>query len=179
MYPIPKSPIPAADRLRSLPGYRTEVLPAWIDPNQHMGVAYYHVIMNEAGWHAAGYWDFGLDYRLRTQQTTFILEMHARYLRELNLGDSILATVRMLGLDDKRMHLWYEIFNEREGYLAATGEGLIISVDANTRRVVPFAPELHRRLTAACEAHRALPEAPTGPFLIRIGANGLERATLD
>ncbi len=162
----------------SLPRYHTAVKPEWIDLNQHMGVAYYHVIMNEAAWQVVEQWDFGEDYRTRTRQTSFILEMHARYLRELNLGDPIAATVRVLGLDDKRMHLWYEIFNERENYLAATGEAMIISVDAESRRVIPFAPDLHGRLTAVHEAHRALPPV-SGPCMIRLGPEGLKRAVLD
>ncbi len=168
------------DRLLTLPRYCTDVRPEWIDLNRHMGVAYYHVIMNAAAWHASEYWDFGVDYRTRTGQSSFILEMHARYLRELKLGDPVDTTVRILGLDGKRMHLWYEISNARDHYVAATGEALIISIDTATRRVIPFAPELHWRLSAARDAHRAIGTAPgaLGPFMLRLDHNGFERATL-
>lgn len=168
----------AADRLLTLPHYRTEVKPDWIDLNQHMGVAYYHVIMNAAAWHASEYWDFGVDYRTRTSQSSFILEMHARYLRELKLGDPVDTTVRILGLDDKRMHLWYEISNARDNYVAATGEALIISTDTRTRRVTPFAPNLHQRLSSARAAHQTL-GAASGPFMLRLDQTGFKRATLD
>ena len=165
------------DLLRALPRYRTEVKAEWIDSNQHMAVPYYHVIMNEAAWHTAEHWDFGVDYRIRTQKTSFILEMHLHYLRELMLGDPVIATVRIAGLDDKRMHLYYEIYNERGNYLAATGEGLGISVDMATRRVVPFEPALRQRLQTAFEAHRRIEPAPQTSVL-RIGSAGLERAVL-
>ena len=175
----PISATPSADELLlALPHYRTEVRPDWIDLNQHMGVSYYHLIMNAAAWHASEYWDFGVDYRTRTSQSSFILEMHARYLRELKLGDPVDTTVRILGLDDKRMHLWYEISNARDNYLAATGEALIISTDTRTRRVTPFAPDLHQRLSKAHAAHQALGAAP-GPFMLRLDANGFKRASLD
>ena len=163
--------------LDALPGYRTEVKAEWIDTNQHMAVPYYHVVMNEAAWYASECWDFGVAYRVRTQKTSFILEMHLRYLRELALGDPLIATVRIAGLDDKRMHIYYEIWNDRESYLAATGEALGISIDMRTRRVTPFEPELHRRLTVAYEAHRLIQPYPQTSML-RLGPAGLERATL-
>ena len=168
---------PDTDLLRSLPSYRTEVKAEWIDSNQHMAVPYYHVIMNEAAWHAAECWDFGVDYRMRTQRTSFIVEMHLYYHRELMLGDPVSATVRIVGIDDKRMHMYYEVWNERDNYLAATGEGLGISVDMTTRRVMPFEAELQQRLNNAFEAHRRIDPQPQTSVL-RIGPAGLVRATL-
>ena len=161
-----------------LPRYRTVVAPEWIDPNNHLAVPYYHVIMNDAAWHASESWDYGVDYRTRTGQTTFVVEMHLRYLRELKLGDPVAATVRILGLDDKRLHVGYEVFHDGEGYLAATGEGLNICVDSSTRRTTPFEPALHQRLTKILAKHCTLPPLP-GPSLLRIGPAGFERATLD
>ena len=159
------------------PFYCTEVKPEWADFNRHMGVAHYHTIMNEAAWHVVEGWDFGVDYRTRSGRTSFILEMHARYLRELHVGDPIRCTVRILGIDAKRMHLWYEIFNSREDYLAATGEALIVSVVAGTRRVAPFEAELRARLEAVHRAHAAAAPPPE-PRLLRLGPAGLERARL-
>ena len=161
-----------------LPRYRTVVAPEWIDPNNHLAVPYYHVIMNDAAWHASESWDYGVDYRTRTGQTTFVVEMHLRYLRELKLGDPVAATVRILGLDDKRLHVGYEVFHDGEGYLAAMGEGLAICVDTRTRRTAPFESTLRERLTKIFDTHRTLPPLPE-PSLLRISPAGFERAALD
>ena len=103
--------------------------------------------------------------------------MHLYYHRELMLGDPVSATVRIVGIDDKRMHMYYEVWNERDNYLAATGEGLGISVDMTTRRVMPFEAELQQRLNNAFEAHRRIDPQPQTSVL-RIGPAGLVRATL-
>ena len=165
------------ERMCTLTPYRTAIKPEWIDSNQHVAVPYYHVIMNDAAWYASESWDYGVHYRERTQKSSFILEMHLRYLRELKLGDTVLAFVRINGLDEKRMLIYYEIFHEGEGYLAATGEALGISVDMQTRRVVPFDTELHQRLSLVFDAHRQITPAPQTSIL-RLGPNGLERAAL-
>jgi acyl-CoA thioester hydrolase len=166
-----------ADPQRTLPYYHTTVKAEWIDSNNHMAVPYYHVIMNDAAWHAAESWDYGVGYHTRTQRTSFILEMHLNYLRELMLGDPVVATVRIAGLDEKRMVLYYEVYNERDNYLAATGEALGISVDMATRRVIPFEAALHQRLKAAHDVHRAM-EPPPQTSILRIGPAGLEKAVL-
>ena len=165
------------DRTSVLPVYRTTIKAEWIDSNDHMAVPYYHVIMNDAAWHASESWGYGVEYRTQCGQTSFVLEMHLRYLRELKVGDPVSATVRIAGMDDKRMVFYYEVHNERDDYLAATGEALVISVGMATRRVVPFDAELHQRLSSIHEWHRTI-EPPPQTGILKIGAAGLERAAL-
>jgi acyl-CoA thioester hydrolase len=134
------------------------VPPAWIDYNGHMNVAYYVMIVDHAteAFHAA----VGIDeaYR-RAGASTFAVEQHVNYLREVHAGATIACATRLVGLDDKRLMLFHELFNEGEGYLAATSEVLALHVDLGARRASPFPPAVRARLAEVLAAHAAVPLA--------------------
>jgi acyl-CoA thioester hydrolase len=138
---------------RSLTGtvvHRGEVLPEWIDINDHMNVAYYVLAFDlavDALWHSFGITD---DYITNDGGSTFAVESHVRYLRELRLGDPYVVTVQLLGFDEKRIHQFQRLYHGTEHYLAATAEWLNLHVSLDTRRVSPWpGPILDRIRTVA------------------------------
>src|SRR5690606_19581847 len=60
--------------------------------------------------------------RHRSGVTTFTLESHVCYLRELHEGAPLRFTTRLLGFDEKRIHYFHEMLHAEEGWLAATNE---------------------------------------------------------
>ena len=134
------------------------VLPDWIDYNGHMNVAYYVMVFDRAteAFHAS----VGIDdsYR-RAGHSTFAVEHHIAYLRELHAGARIACATRLTGLDDKRLTLFQELTDEGSGTLAATCEMLALHIDFVARKAVPFPAELHARLDKVLAAHRAVPFA--------------------
>ena len=86
--------------------YRDRVREEWIDYNGHMNVGYYVVVFD----YATDAWlDFiGLTsaYRERNQITTFTLEEHTLFLRELRAGAPLRFTTRLIGHDAKRIPLF-------------------------------------------------------------------------
>lgn len=101
--------------------------------------------------------DITPQYLEREKSSTFTLEMHINYLRELRLGDPIRLTCQLLNVDSKRVHYFLRMFHSGEGYLAATSEQMMIHVDLESRRSSPFLPAISETLSRMMTAHRPLP----------------------
>ena len=67
--------------------------------------------------------------------STFAVECHVTYQRELNEADPYEVTSQLLAYDEKRIHQFQRLYHSREGYLAATAEWMNLHVDLETRRV--------------------------------------------
>jgi acyl-CoA thioester hydrolase len=127
----------------------------WIDYNGHMNMAYYAVLFDEAGDEIYPYIGFGPDYQ-KTGFTTYTAEFHICYLRELHLDDPVTVTLQLIDYDEKRFHTYQEIWH-RDGWCAATGEGLVLHVDQSGPKVAAMPAEILARLATFHEAHKGLP----------------------
>jgi len=133
------------------------VRPEWIDYNGHMNVGYYHVAFDLAAEDFFQYLGFTPDYRRQHDATTFALESHLNFLREVKEGDPLRFEARLLDHDAKRIHYYQEMFHATEGYLAASCETLGAHVDQKARRTAPMPGAILERLAAAKAAHAVLP----------------------
>jgi len=133
------------------------VRPDWIDYNGHMNVGYYHVAFDIAAEEFFQYLGFTPEFRERHQGTTFALESHLNFLREVKEGDALRFEARLLDHDAKRVHFYQEMFHAREGYLAASCESLSSFVSQVTRRTAPRPAEPLGMLARVKAAHATLP----------------------
>ncbi len=137
--------------------YRDVVRPEWIDENQHMNMGYYVVVFD----FATDAWldHIGLDagHKMENQVTTFTLESHVTYLRELREGDPLRFTTQLLGFDAKRIHYVHRMYHAEAGFLAATNELMSLHLSQATRRSAPMAEHVQARLALIERAHRELP----------------------
>lgn len=135
------------------------VEPTWIDYNGHMNLAYYHVLFDRCCDEFVPLIGCGPAYREDTNHTIFAAEARVRYRRELNLGDSCKAQLRVLNFDSKRVHLALELFH-RDGWLSATSELLWLHVDQSQPKVVAFPKDVLTKLETFRAAHAGagLPE---------------------
>jgi acyl-CoA thioester hydrolase len=141
-------------------GYRDLVRAEWIDYNQHMNMGYYLVVFDFA---TDAFLDWvGLDEaHSRAQRvTTFCLEAHVTYHREVRAGDPLRFTTVLLAHDDKRIHYFHEMYHATEGYLAATNELMSLHVSLETRRAASMAPAVVQRLARIQPVHDRLPRPP-------------------
>src|SRR5947199_10770 len=101
----------------------------------------------------------GLDgaHRASRAITTFCLEAHVTYHREVRAGDPLRFTTQLLGHDAKRLHYIHAMYHAAEGWLAATNELMSLHVALETRRGATMAPEILARLRDIQAAHGALP----------------------
>jgi len=140
--------------------YRDRVRPEWIDHNGHMNMGYYLVVFDYAT-DAFLAW-VGLDEGQRRARgvTTFCLESHLVYHREVGPGDPLRFESRLIAHDAKRIHYVHQMFHGESGYLSATNELMSLHVSLETRRAAPMAPEILDRLGRIQAAHDALPRLP-------------------
>ena len=170
MTPDPSSPIEAP-----FAGYQDVVRPEWIDHNGHMNMGYYLVVFD----YATDEWfrHVGLTDAHRREHaiTTFCLEAHVTYQREVHRGDPLRFTTQLLAHDAKRMHYVHAMYHAREGYLAATNELMTLHVSQHTRRAAPMAPVVLERLGRLQAAHDALPRPSQVGRVMGLGARPTTR----
>lgn len=137
---------------------RGQVRAEWIDENGHMNVAYYVKAVDLAVDHFCE--AVGLSELLRQGQrhSIFAAEIHVAYKRELLPSEDYFVTLQIVGLDEKRIHWFWRIYHEQSGQVAATMEGLTLSVDLTTRRVAPWHPDTFRRMKEIADRQASLPQ---------------------
>lgn len=141
-------------------GLRTVVKPEWIDFNGHFNAGYYMVVFDDA----IGPWMqfLGLDdqHRAAESVTTFTVEGHITYDREVHEGEPIEVRTQLLDYSDKAVHAFQQMVHATEGWLAATNEVMSLHISTETRRSAAMAPTILERLAAIEQAHRHLPVPP-------------------
>lgn len=150
--------------------YRDQVRPDWIDHNGHMNMGYYLVVFD---WATDEFLRWvGLDeaHRRTHGVTTFCLEAHITYHREVRAGDPLRFRTRLLTYDAKRIHFFHEMLHAEESYLAATNELMSLHVSHATRRGAPMATEILAQLARIQAVHAALPPPPQVGRTIGLGA---------
>jgi acyl-CoA thioester hydrolase len=136
------------------------VQPEYIDANGHMNVGYYTLMFDKAldlPWEILGIYSKLL---LQKGMSSFTLETHITYQRELKLGDPLDFDIRILDFDAKRVHYFLRMFHAREKYLAATCEQISICMDMNIRRSTSWSEQALKNIGALHAAHASLPRPP-------------------
>ena len=90
---------------------RGEVLPEWIDINDHMNVAYYLLAFDQA---VDVLWSqFGMneEYVRVHSSSTIAVESHVTWQREILEGAKYVVTSQILAFDDKRIHQFQRMYH--------------------------------------------------------------------
>ena len=140
--------------------YRNRVRPEWIDHNGHMNMGYYVVVFDLATDEFFRWFGLDEEHRRARRVTTFALEAHVTYHREVREGDPLRFTTLLLAHDAKRVHYLHQMYHAEQDYLAATNELISLHVSEETRRGAPMAPEVLDRLRRVQAAHDRLPRPP-------------------
>ena len=149
--------------------YRDVVRPNWVDYNRHMNMGYYLVVFDVATDEFLAWVGLDAAHRHAQRVTTFCLEAHVTYHREVGAGDPLRFTTQLLAHDEKRIHYIHAMYHAAEGYLAATNELMSLHVSEVTRRGAPVAPTVLDRLARIQTAHDALPRPPQAGRTIGLG----------
>ena len=83
--------------------WRETVKPEWVDYNGHMNVAYYTLVFDHAVDAFFTHIGMGRDYRDAMTCSTFTVEHHITYDREVLEGDGLICRTRLVGFDEKRI----------------------------------------------------------------------------
>jgi len=133
------------------------VAPEWIDYNGHMNVAYYVVLFDRCIDELFTCLDVGPEYVKRENSSTFTMEGHITYQRELPVDAPVKMTLQIVDYDQKRLHLYLEMFHAQEGFLSATWEQLTLHVDMKAKRASVFPNDVLEKVEQMYQAHCSLP----------------------
>jgi carnitine 3-dehydrogenase len=146
----------ADDLSQPLRLHAARVLPEWVDYNGHMTEARYlqvfgdstdallHYVGIDADYHAAGL-------------SCYTVETHIMHLREVAADEPLHVTTRVLGSDDKRLHLFHVLYRSRDQVRLATAEHMLLHVDTAAGRACPARADVLARIRRLAEAHVHLP----------------------
>ena len=138
--------------------YRSQVEPDWVDYNGHMTESAY---LTAFGWASDALFRYvGIDEAYRAAGHSFYtVETHIHYRREASLRQELFFTTQMLGVDEKRLHIFHAMFDE-SGHRLSSTEQMLLHVNTEAGATAPILPGPARALAAAAQAHRALETPP-------------------
>jgi acyl-CoA thioester hydrolase len=132
---------------------RGKVRDEWIDVNEHMNVASYLAAFDLAVVEFRERLGVTDDY-IKRGRSTFAVECHMTYRRELLLHDPYLITTQVLGYSRTGLHQFNRMYHAAEQSLVATAESMTLHVDLGKRKVVPWPDTVLERLaTFAARQH--------------------------
>lgn len=145
--PLPDAPEPPVTLAHQVP-------PEWVDYNNHMNEAHYLRAFSKAADQMLEW--AGMDAAaIREGTSVFTVETHIRHLAEVNIGDAMRVTTRVIQGGGKKLHLWHEMWvGEAQ---CATGEQLLLHMDLRARASAPPPGPIAGWLARAQVAHGPLP----------------------
>lgn len=139
--------------------FRSEVQPSYVDYNGHMADAFYLWAFGEAT--DAFFRYIGDDEGYRNSGLSFYtVETHVNYFQEMRSGEPMVFETRLVGCDEKRMHLFHRMLHGRTGKLVATNEIMLVHVDTAKGKSTPIRPDVFEALTAIRKEHSKLKKPP-------------------
>ena len=155
-------PFPTLEQVRQLPSRYSLVVPdSFTDGNGHMNIARYMQIHSDGGW--AYFEDLGLSEETARSggPTTFDVEHHVRYRREVHAGHRVSVHVRLVGRTERALHSVQFLVNETTGEVANSHEAMSLAVDLATRKISTIPEDIAALLDARIAQDAALEwEAP-------------------
>ena len=128
----------------------------WVDEYDHMNLAYYVLVCDQATY---AFWELineGQSLEHREGLEYAVVETHVNYLQEVRLNDPVVVTTQLLGYDQKRFHIFHELRHADRGFLSATNEVMALGFDLNSRKIQPFRKSVQQQLMAIADHHNCL-----------------------
>ena len=136
--------------------YNCAVDPNWIDYNGHMTEASYLTAFGDASDALFRYVGIDEDYRARGH-SFYTVETHINYYREVDRGEPLNFTTQLLGLDEKKLHLFHSMYHSVTSNLLATTEQMLVHVDMSASAASPIEANVYKALSVVMEAHKDMP----------------------
>jgi carnitine 3-dehydrogenase len=135
----------------------TVVRAEWIDYNKHMSDFRYSQVFGDAM--DALYRRVGADEAYRaTGRMFYSVESHVKHLGEAKVGDALYVTTQLLGVDDKRLHVFHRLHRLRDDVVIATGEQMHLHVDTALAKASLVDAGIRRKLETLLEQQAGLPK---------------------
>ena len=118
-----------------------KIIKEWVDYNNHLNMAYYILIFDQALEVMLEKFKMGADSAKNNYRSTMVVETNTKYIREVKEGDEVDIVLTFFDHDKKRLHLKLEIIEKETKKISATIEWLSLYVNLETRKVTEFENE--------------------------------------
>ena len=115
-----------------------KILKKWTDYNEHMNMAYYVLIFDEAWETILNKFKMGGSFAQITKRTTMVVETRTTYNNEVKENDEVEIFCTHFDHDKKRLHFKLEMIETTSRKLSATLESLSLYIDLEKRKVTEF-----------------------------------------
>lgn len=136
--------------------HRAVVTAEWIDYNGHLTEYRYLQVLADATDAVLRHIGIDEDTVAAGGSSYYTVETHIRHLDEAHEGQQLYVASRVLSHDEKRLHLFHELYRQGDGALLATGEHMLLHVSRQTGRTAPAPEPVLRALASVAAAQRDL-----------------------
>ena len=126
----------------------------WVDYNDHMNMAYYVLIFDEAWETMLNKFQMGGTNAQINKRTTMVVETRTTYNNEVKENEEVDVYCTYFDHDKKRLHLKCEMYEKKTNTLAATLESLSLYIDLNKRKVTEFEEDKLKIMDQFIDEHR-------------------------
>lgn len=149
----------AADLSQPLRLHTARVPPEWVDYNGHAHESRYLQVVGDATDALLRFIGVDADY-VAAGGSYFTVETHLSHLDQARADDRLHVTTRVLGCDEKRLHVFHQLYRSADDALLATGEHMLLHVDTAAGRAGPARQDVRARAATIAEAQAGLPMPP-------------------
>ena len=118
-----------------------EVKKEWVDYNNHMNMAYYVLVFDQAWEVALEKFKMGGTAAKDLNRSTMVVETNTKYLNEVKEGEMVDVNLTYFDHDKKRLHLKMEMISQKTNKLSASMEWISLYIDLSKRKVTEFEEE--------------------------------------
>ncbi|QGK70413.1 thioesterase [Allosaccharopolyspora coralli] len=139
--------------MTTIPEFRQEIRPEWIDYNGHLSEAYYVLVFGfatDALMELAGLDD---EYRRGSGCSLYTVEARVRYLREVRQQDSVVVRSRVTEVGSKKLLVSHEM--RVADTVVATEDLVALHVDVERNETCPFPDAVRAKLQALLDENSA------------------------
>ena len=115
-----------------------KIVKEWTDYNEHMNMAYYVLIFDEAWEILLNKFHMGGTNAQINKRSTMVVDTRTTYNNEVKENEEVDVYCTYFDHDKKRLHLRCEMYEKKTNKLAATTESLSLYIDLNKRKVTEF-----------------------------------------
>jgi carnitine 3-dehydrogenase len=95
-----------------------------------------------------------------TGRMYYTVENHIRHLGEAKVGETLYVTAQILGVDDKRLHVFQRLHRGRDDRQIATAEQMYLHVDTKAAKASPADPKIRGEFASIRAGHAGLAPPP-------------------
>ena len=118
-----------------------KIIKEWVDYNNHLNMAYYILIFDQALEVMLEKFKMGADSAKNEKRSTMVVETNTKYISEIKQEDEVDIMLTFFDHDKKRLHLKLEMIEKKTKKISASIEWLSLYINLEARKVTEFENE--------------------------------------